>query len=105
MFNPTRKGNLPLFVAIRAGISSVFLFYFVRLFFDIFQCYPREKIWNRSITSGHCYDGNAAYKATGIFNVVSDFAILFIPVTSVWRLNLSLRRKLFIIGVFASGFL
>ena len=105
VFNPTGKGDISLYIAIRICILAVFVFYFVRLFFDIFQCSPREKIWDPLITTGHCYDGEAAYKASGIFNVISDFAILILPVPSVWRLNMSLRKKLLTICVFASGFL
>lgn len=104
IFNPDGKRNLPMFVAIRIGISSIFLFYFVRLFFDVFQCNPRDKIWNLLITKGHCYNGNAVYEASGIFNVLSDFAILIMPMQSVWHLNMSLRRKLLTTGVFALGF-
>ena len=105
IFNPSGKGNLPMFVAIRIGISSIFLFYFIRIFFDVFQCNPRDKIWNLLITTGYCYNGNAAYEASGIFNVLSDFAILIMPMPSVWNLNMSLRRKLLTTGVFAFGFL
>ena len=105
IFNPTGKANSRIGIAVRVGILSVFFFYFVRMFFDIFQCNPREKIWNQLIITGHCYNGNAAYKASGIFNVISDFTILIIPLPSVWKLNMSLRRKMLTTGVFACGFL
>ena len=94
-----------MFIAIRVCFLSVFLFYFIRMFFDAFQCSPREKIWNPLITTGHCYNGNAIYEACGIFNVLSDFAILIIPMPSVWKLNMSLRKKLLTTGVLTSGFL
>lgn len=94
-----------MFIAIRIGILSIFLFYFLNMFFDIFQCSPREKIWNLSIVSGHCFNGNVVYKASGLFNVMADFAILIMPMPSVWKLNMSLKRKLLTTGVFASGFL
>ncbi len=105
IFNPTGIKDLPMFFAVRIGIFGVFVFYFMGIFFVIFECDPREKIWNLFITTGHCYNGNAIYKASGIFNVLSDFAILIIPMPSIWKLNMSLRRKLLITGVFASGFL
>ena len=105
IFVSTGNEYTPMFIAIRVGISSIFIFYFVLTFFDIFQCTPREKIWNLSITTGHCYSDVAAYEASGVFNVISDFAILIMPMASVWKLNMSLRRKLLTTGVFASGFL
>ena len=105
IFNPTGRGNLPLFVAIRIGIISIFILYFVIMSLDIFQCIPIEKSWNKLITTGHCFDFNAAYKTTGIFNVLSDFAILIMPMPCVWNLNMPLRKKLLTMGVFGLGFL
>ena len=96
---------MPLFVAIRVCVWSIFLFHFVAVFFDIFQCNPREKIWNKLITTGHCYNISALDKASGVFNVVSDFAILILPVPSIWSLQMSLRKKLLTTGVFAVGLL
>ena len=77
----------------------------VATFFSIFQCSPREKIWNIFETDGHCYDVGAFEKASGVFNIVSDFAILILPITSVWRLHMTFRKKLLTTAVFAIGFL
>lgn len=41
--------------------------------------------------------------AQAAFSMVSDFAILGIPITRVWRLQLSFRRKIGVIGVFMTG--
>ena len=105
IFRPTRQGNLFLFVGIHVCIWSTFLFYFVDTIFEIIMCLPREKIWNPLMTTGHCFDTNAAFQATGIFNVLSDFAILLLPIRTVWRLKVSLRKKIGIIAVFSAGFL
>ena len=106
IFNPTGKGNLSMFLTIRIGMCAIFIFYFIEMFFNIFLCNPREKIWNPLITTGTCYGNTAILLQTrGIFNVVSDFAILIMPMPSVWSLKMSLRRKLLTTGVFGSGFL
>ena len=94
-----------MFVAIRVCISSIFIFYFVITFFDLFECKPRKKIWNKLDSTGYCYDGNAIDKASGLFNVISDFVILFLPMPSIWKLQMSLRKKLMTTGVFAIGLL
>lgn len=57
------------------------------------------------MTTGHCFDGNASYKGSGVFNVLSDFAILIIPMPVLWNLQMSLERKIMTMGVFATGFL
>lgn len=105
IFNPIGKADLPTFVAIRICAWSIFIFYLAVMLFTVFQCNPREKIWNKLETTGYCYNSGAIYKASGIFNVLSDFAILILPMPLVWRLQMSLRKKLMTTGVFAIGFL
>lgn len=105
IFAPTVEGNMRMVVAIRICISTIFIFYIIATFFSIFQCSPREKIWNILETDGHCYDVGAFEKASGVFNIVSDFAILILPISSVWRLHMTFRKKLLTTAVFAIGFL
>ena len=57
------------------------------------------------MTPGHCFNPNASYKASGVFNVLSDFAILIVPMPTVWNLQMPMRKKLLVMGVFATGFL
>ena len=94
-----------LYVGVQICIWTSLLFYFVVAVFEIFICTPREKIWNPLMTTGHCFDEKAIFQATGIFNVLSDFAILFLPIPSVWRLKVPLKKKIGIISVFSAGFL
>lgn len=92
-----------LFVAIHVVIWSNFLFYFIGTIIEIMLCTPREKIWNPLMTTGHCFNSNAVYMAAGVFNVVSDFSILILPMVTIWRLQMPLRRRLMIMAVFAIG--
>ena len=105
IFVPSKRGTLPLCVAIHACMWSVVIFYVIITFFNIFMCTPRAKISNLLITTGHCFDTNAAYKSSGVFNVFSDFAILILPMPTLWNLQLSLKRRLWTMGLFAGGFL
>lgn len=81
------------------------MFYLVDTIFEIVLCIPREKIWNPLMTGGHCFNSNAAFQATGIFNVLSDFAILILPIPSVWRLKVPMRKKIGIMAIFSAGLL
>ena len=74
---------MALYVAIQVLIWSIFLFYLVDTIFEIIMCSPREKIWNLLMTTGHCFDSNAAYMFTGLVNVVSDFSILILPMIPI----------------------
>ena len=103
VFVPNRKANIYLYITIQLIMWSVFLFYLIDTIFEIVMCIPREKIWNPLMKTGHCFDDNAAYMATGIFNVISDFAILVVPIIPICKLQMPLRRKVLVLSVFATG--
>ena len=104
IFAPTRKGNMFIFVGVHICIWSNLIFYFVQTVFEIALCNPRKKIWNPLIT-GHCFSQEASMKASAVFNVFSDFAILILPMPCVWRLHLPLKKKIFMTMIFAAGLL
>ena len=95
---------MPMFIAIQVCIWSCFVIYLVDMAFEIAMCRPREKIWNQ-LLPGHCFNNDASFLATGIFNVISDFMILILPMPALWRLQVPLRKKVMMIAVFATGFL
>lgn len=105
VFNPTGKNDLRMFIAIQLSIWTIASFYFILIFFNTFQCNPRENIWNKLAFTGHCYNIEAIRKATGVFNVISDFAILLLPLSSIWKLRMERKKKLLVSAVFAIGFL
>ena len=41
----------------------------------------------------------------GAFGILSDFYILCLPISSVWQLHLSVRRKIGVTAIFMSGLL
>lgn len=72
---------------------------------EIWRCIPREKIWNPFFEGGRCYVkmGVTGF-ASGIVNIVSDFAILLLPQWVIWNLNTSKSKRagvsvLFVIGL------
>jgi len=103
VFVPNRRANWSLYIAIHVVLWSSFIFYVAILFVQIFICHPRERIWNLLITTGHCLNGEASSLATGIFNIISDFSILILPMVPIFKLELPLRRILLLIAVFATG--
>ena len=105
IFAPTRKGNMFIFVGAWLTIFAVLFFYLTDSMFEIFKCTPRKKIWNPLMKGGHCFSQYGTFQATGIFNVVSDFVIWLLPMPSVWKLKLPLKRKLLMTFIFGAGFL
>ena len=78
------------------------VFYIIYFFIPIFLCFPRTKIWNPE-EAGHCLDVNVLYAASSSFNMVSDIAMLSVPVYTIWKLQMSKRRKIGISAIFLTG--
>ncbi|KAK8045562.1 hypothetical protein PG993_005586 [Apiospora rasikravindrae] len=69
---------------------------------NIFQCVPVESNWDTTITP-HCVDLGAELVAVSSLNVVTDAAILCLPMPIIWRLKTSFRRKLQLTSMFLLG--
>ena len=80
-----------VFVGAYICIGSIFLYYFVAIMFQIFLCTPREKIWNLLLEGGHCFNSDALFQATGM--------------RAVWKLQISIAKKLGVTAIFATGLL
>ena len=71
---------------------------------SVFQCQPIQKAWGGPITDkGKCIDKGKWFLGVAIPNIVTDAAILFLPVYEIWHLQVSKGRKLAIAGIFLMG--
>ncbi|KAI9682138.1 MAG: hypothetical protein M1817_000192 [Caeruleum heppii] len=73
------------------------------MFALLFACQPVAKSWDLSITGGSCINQPAVYLANGILNVISDIAILILPMPMVWQLHIPKRQKFGVGLMFATG--
>ena len=89
---------------IYATIGATLIFYTIMTFCTIWICNPREAFWNPYV-KGVCMDWITLSKAVALFTVISDFALLFIPVFPVIRLQMANKKKIAVIAVFAVGFM
>ncbi|KAJ4305791.1 hypothetical protein N0V90_001323 [Kalmusia sp. IMI 367209] len=84
------------------GLAATFLV----IFFDIlFQCYPYDKRWSNN--PNYQCDPKAAtanYWITITFNIFSDAIIIGLPITMISRLQMKLKQKIAVGGIFALGF-
>jgi hypothetical protein len=71
-------------------------------FCSVFLCYPIAFNWDPTI-KGRCIDYGKVTLVIGIFNIFLDFALLTVPMPSVWKLNMSTRRKFLVSLIFAAG--
>ena len=94
----------PVFLVIQALIWANLAFYMAYLWVDIFQCVPRRKIWEPSVP-GTCISINVLLISPAGINIVSDCLILVLPIILVFRLQMTLKNKIAIGAIFASGLL
>jgi large subunit ribosomal protein L36e len=102
VFAGTKKGILH-----RSCTALLWLnggFYTAGSLAGIFSCMPREAAWNPFV-EGTCINKMMLVVISCGINVLSDIAILVIPMVCTWRLILPLRKKLAIGAVFATAIL
>ena len=92
----------PVYYVIYALIWANLAFFATLMFVGIFQCIPREKIWNQTMP-GRCISLDVLLLAPAGINMTSDVAILVLPIILVYRLQITLRKKTTIAAVFGSG--
>jgi len=66
----------------------------------IFQCTPIAKAWDPRITDGSCINQYQWYLATAALSFLIDIYILILPVPVIWRLNMSLKRRISLLAAF-----
>lgn len=69
---------------------------------SLFQCHPLAKAWG-FVLQGKCLDNIGLDKAETTFSLATNTAILFLPLPTIWRLHMPLKRRLLLLGVFAIG--
>ena len=100
IFAPIRTSGLNR--AIRIIMVALVLFYLTCFMLRVLACIPRKKIWD-PFTPGTCINSSAVILSSAVFNSISDFLVLFLPIRSVWQLQIPTRKKWGISTVFATG--
>jgi hypothetical protein len=73
-------------------------------FLFIFICVPVEKLWYPQLP-GRCINQVATWIANAISTIVTDLAILMLPIPQIWSLQLRLSEKMALTFAFSLGFL
>ncbi len=70
----------------------------------IFQCVPLSDLWKPQTSNPPvCIHFGLLVIAMGIVNIVTDIAILSLPIRLVWRLQVSKVRRWQLVIVFSLG--
>jgi hypothetical protein len=73
-------------------------------FMFIFICVPVEKLWYPD-TPGYCNNQVATWVANAASTILTDIAILVLPIPQVWKLQLRRPEKVGVTFAFCLGFL
>jgi hypothetical protein len=99
-----------IFAPYRGKVWFIYIFlgclccyYIVALIIKIRICYPIPRYWLGDQVEGSCLDQNAALVADSVISVVSDIIILILPLPLTWSLQMSLNRKLRVMGLLGAG--
>ena len=69
----------------------------------ICQCLPIQAAWIKSTPNAVCIDSNAFWEAYGVINILTDVAILVLPVWTVAKLRLPIRDRVGLLFAFTLG--
>ncbi|KAJ6038829.1 hypothetical protein N7499_003728 [Penicillium canescens] len=69
---------------------------------SVFQCTPLAKAWNPTL-SGTCINLKGSFIGNAVPNILTDIAILALPVHVVWGLHATVTHRLSVIAVFLLG--
>ncbi|KAI5778019.1 hypothetical protein EDC01DRAFT_719575 [Geopyxis carbonaria] len=72
-----------------------------------FQCRPVQAMYDKTILDAKCWSNDTLFAVTmsqGVIMFVTDCIILILPMSSLWRLNQPLRKRLQVMILFSLGF-
>jgi len=69
----------------------------------LFQCTPIAFFWDSSIVDGKCFNQIAFYFIQAGINTATDLWILLLPMPIFLGLQISVKRRIILISLFALG--
>lgn len=81
----------------------------VTFLLQIFSCRPIKANWDVLLyldPKTRCYPKSYdVLNIHGYCNVISDFALLFLPIPMLWKLQMTLKKKMGLATIFGTGLL
>ncbi|MCJ1225134.1 hypothetical protein MMC12_001783 [Toensbergia leucococca] len=90
------------FYVVWAFIIFNFLYLAVSMFLFALQCRPLALLWDPTLP-GHCLNKSTLYITVAGVILFSDFTMLLLPLTWIWRSMMSTKNKIGVSAVFAIG--
>ncbi|KAF2466687.1 uncharacterized protein BDR25DRAFT_163487, partial [Lindgomyces ingoldianus] len=68
-----------------------------------FQCTPFAFNWDKTIPGGRCFNIYVFSQSSSVPNIVTDVAVLILPIRTVMDLKVSIGRKIGLLLIFLTG--
>lgn len=89
--------------AVGYGITAlVIISALVFLFTSVFECIPVQKRWRPELP-GHCMEYVIPWTLNAVLTILTDVAILVLPVPQIWKMRLGVMEKMGVTSIFALG--
>ncbi|KKA23219.1 hypothetical protein T310_2712 [Rasamsonia emersonii CBS 393.64] len=99
IFAPSRK----VVIVVYAILAIVMGYYLPAFIIKVRICMPISAYWEGTEHGGSCLNQGAVITADSVMSVVTDLAILILPLPLTWSLHMSMERKLKIIDLLSAG--
>ena len=90
-------------IAVWVMATVVMCWYLTSTLIAIFQCSPIPYNWDRTIPGGQCIRTDTLWIGNSVSNLITDVAILCLPLPIIWRMDVTPRQKIAISGMFLLG--
>ena len=97
------KVNTRFIIALWVTATVTLCWYFTSTFVIIFQCFPVNYLWNRKIQGGQCIPQKALWIGSSVTSLLTDVAILCLPMPMIWNMRASRNQKIALSAVFLLG--
>jgi hypothetical protein len=67
------------------------------------QCTPFAFNWDKMLPNGHCFNVQVYANSSSVPNIVTDVAVLVLPLRTVWGLKISVGRRVGLVIIFLTG--
>jgi hypothetical protein len=100
---PDRRFRIATYIAIALNLSYLIAFVLI----SVFQCRPLPGAWLHWDGEGNfqCNHINAQGWAAAIINMVLDILVMVLPLRQLYKLNLSVTKKVYVMCMFSLGVL
>jgi hypothetical protein len=89
-----------------AAKTLIFVIFATWLSFTVaamFQCMPFDFNWDKSNPNGKCFNLQVFANSSSVPNIVTDLAVLILPLRTVFCLKISVGRRIGLLLIFLIG--